>query len=257
MEEIREGRRAPVKGGARTIESREERKASSFRVAAPTSMSGSSSPPSLLVVPLEVVAVDPCPCHCRELVTGIGAEGEGRVRRGSYCCRRRELEELPSAAAVVPVAAVCRHYCVCHHRHLWSVTVEQIREERENLGRGRCRRRNQSRRHAWPPENLAAAAEKFCHYCCRRSGRRRHSRWLLGLPANRLSYRRCFVFLVWLGPDDCVSHKCCCDCCAVPFISELVSELIYVALRLFLLLRKISRAGMLVVGFEPRRKAFL
>ncbi|KAL4315780.1 hypothetical protein AHAS_Ahas15G0219300 [Arachis hypogaea] len=141
MEEIREGRRVPVKRGAhailakchcrRTIESREERKASPFRVAAPTLPSGSSSPPSLLVVSLGVIAVDPCPCRRRESLTRIGAEGEDSVRRGSCCCRRRELKELPSAAAIAPVAAVCCHCCVCHRCHLWSVTVEQIREERE------------------------------------------------------------------------------------------------------------------------------
>ncbi|XP_057758418.1 uncharacterized protein LOC130979077 [Arachis stenosperma] len=186
MEEIREGRRAPVKGGARTIESREERKVSPFRVAAPTLPSGFSSPPSLLVVPLEVVAVDPCPCRRRELLTGIGAEGEGRVRRGSCCCRRRKLEELPSAAAVAPVAAVCRHCWVCHRRHLWSVTVEQIREERErtweeaaaggetNLAAVPGRQKTSSP----PPENsavtvardLVAAATRGGCWGCRQTG---------------------------------------------------------------------------------------
>ncbi|QHO57773.1 uncharacterized protein DS421_3g85150 [Arachis hypogaea] len=63
---------------------------------------------------------------------------------------------------------------------------------------------------------------------------RRHRRKILpssDLTAARGGCRGCrqtgsAIAAVSLGSDDGVSHKCCCDCCVVPFISELVSELI-------------------------------
>ncbi|XP_020972569.1 uncharacterized protein LOC107628311 [Arachis ipaensis] len=274
MEEIREERRVPVKRGARailakrhcrrTIESREERKASPFRVVAPTLPSGSSSPPSLLVVSLGVIAIDPCPCRRRKSLTRIGAEGEDSpppLRQSPPCA----ITAACATAATSGLSPLSRSA-----KREREPGKRLLPEEKPILPP--CLAAGKTSPPS--PENSAGKDLSWSsfpldfrklHCRCmigfsyrrRRSGRRRHSRWLPGLPANQVSYHRYFVFLVWLGPDDCVSHKCCCDCCAVPFLSELVSKLIYVALRLFLLLRKISGAGILVVGFGPRRKAFL